>query len=159
MNNFVMQIHRPSLSSVLGPLGAITQYVGRKRLSCCIVTAIFQNATVPSPHQLKILFRKNKVPCVPRGNLHSFPNYKTLFFWPKPVADPCPSDCATTRSHQVSTLTCTTVQPAPWQLLEKSENELEEVVKKIPLALLDKGLQERGDILVSIESNVSGRRT
>ena len=35
-----MQIHRPSLSSVLSPLGANTQYVGRKRLSCCIVTAI-----------------------------------------------------------------------------------------------------------------------
>ena len=123
-----MQIHRPSLSSVFSPLGAITQYVGRKRLSCCIVTAIFQNATVLSQHQLLIFFGKIKVPCVPRGNLHRFP--KTPFFWPKPVADPCPSDCATTRSHQVSTLTCTTVQPAPWQLLERSENELEEVVKK-----------------------------
>ena len=122
-----MQIHRPSLSSVLSPLGAITQYVGRKCLSCCIVSAIFQNAIVLSPHQLLLFFGKIKVPCVPRDNLYRFP--KTLFFWPEPVAEPCPSDCATTRSHQVSTLTCATVQPAPWQLLERSENELEEVVK------------------------------
>ena len=128
-----MQIHSPSLSIVLIELKSARSHnsVCRSQtlelLHChCNISEFHCAFPTPAPD-----FLSEKSKCQASQEAISTASLRRCFSGLiKPVTDPCPSDCATTRSHQVSTLTCTTVQPAPWQLLERSENELEEVVKK-----------------------------